>query len=69
MGYGRFNGGSHFNYLKKVKIQTKKTAKVMVTLEQREILKELGLSFQENSMTEESASKLIEKIKKGKAKS
>ncbi len=59
--YGRFTGGTHFKHLKK-KVKTKRVIEPRATKEQLKILKDLGLNFQENSISKTKATKLIEKL-------
>lgn len=57
--YGRYNGGTHFKYLKKKAVQTKKVIEPRATDEQLELLKSFGLNFQKNSISYKRANELI----------
>jgi len=61
--YGKFTGGSHFKHLKK-KVSTKRVIETRASSEQLAILKTLGLSFQENSISAKKAQQLIDKLTK-----
>ncbi len=64
--YGRFNGGTHFKYLKK-SLNFKKVKEPRASSEQLIRLKELGLNFQQNSISYKKAEHLIKTLElKGK---
>lgn len=60
--YGRFTGGTHFKYLKK-KVKIKKSIEPRATIEQLIELKELGLNFQKDSISQSKAKELIQRLK------
>ena len=63
--YGRYNGGTHFKYLKNKEVQTKKVIEPRATDEQLELLKSFGLNFQKNSISYKRAEELITIKQKG----